>query len=169
MFVFLACVCVCAHIPWMFLKRLGNFTWTCWVWWKKYWSWKKPGSTGTTWYYAYGNYPMISKGVHAKCRNLAMKSQQYLQDVTHIAPPSFPVTDATCKKPKDSRFLGEPINNSKKTPTYPRNIPQTLNHLFMVWKSFHICSLGYRLGMFQGLEWKFLRIIQTFNYSPEFL
>ena len=46
----------------------------------------------------------------------------------------------------------------KKTPTDPeRNIPQTLNYVFMVWKSFHVCILGVPGVCSRGTCWNFLR------------
>ena len=49
---------------------------------------------------------------------------------------------------------------SKKSRTYPWNLPKrpstSINYIcFMVWKSFHICILGY-LGHVPGVIWKFL-------------
>ena len=64
---------------------------------------------------------------------------------------------------KTSNGNGEVLNHPlcqstlcKKIPTDPWNIPQTLNYLFMVWKSFHIYILGY-LGYVAGVCWNFLR------------
>ncbi len=47
---------------------------------------------------------------------------------------------------------------SKKIPTDPWNIPQTLNYLFMFRKSFHSCILGYKKRVcWPGICWNFLR------------
>ena len=50
------------------------------------------------------------------------------------------------------------------TPTYSWNIHQTLNHLFIVWNSFHICILGY-LGYVPGFCWNFLGCLETKNFQ----
>ena len=55
---------------------------------------------------------------------------------------------------------------SKKIPTDPWNIPQTLNQLSFLRKSFHICILGYldvpAMGYNPGVCWNFLRYIHNF-------